>query len=226
MKTFTTWTKEGAALEQEMEDSHLNQWQQTISEYLPEDFKDYTVLDFGCSQGAFLKHLYKKYPFKNAVGIDLSLEAIKTANQRKENLPVSYYTTEEFANKTPQNFDVVVSNSVLFFIEDLDAHAKQIFNYLNENGVYYFTFTDFSKLSNLNRFIEKIDQWANTPLVLHTLDDIVKVFNKNGFEVQLKQFEANNFITFNSKDDLYANAYERLTMLKHKYLFRLTKTNF
>lgn len=223
MKIYKNWTKGGAQPEQDMEDGHLNEWKNVISELQGGDFESYSVLDFGCNQGAFLKHLYNKYPFKKGVGIDLSLGAIEVANKRKQNLPVSYYTTEDFKDST-EKFDIVISNSVLFFIEDLKQHAKEIGEYLNEEGVYYINFCDFIKSANIASIKEKIDSWAETPLILHSLDEIVKVFSEEGFEVQVKRLRTNDFISLKYSDEWYSSVDEKLELYyRNRYLFRIVK---
>ncbi|MBS9774763.1 MAG: class I SAM-dependent methyltransferase [Tenacibaculum sp.] len=223
MKTYKNWTKEGSQAEQEMEDGHIKEWRNIINELQPDDFVNYSILDFGCNQGAFLKHLYKDYPFNKAVGIDLSCEAIKTANSRKENFPINYYTTEEFRNND-EKFDIVISNSVLFFIKDLAEHAKQIKSYLKDKGIYYINFCDFMKSSNIASIKEKIDSWAETPLVLHSLDEIVKVFSEEGFDVEVKRLRPSHFIPLKYNDEWYVNVSERLQInYENRYLFRIVK---
>lgn len=223
MKTYKTWTKDGLKSEQEMEDGHIKSWKDTISELYKDDFFDgYSILDFGCNQGGFLKHLYEIYPFKNALGLDIASDAIKIANERKQNLPIEYLCTNKLKNFKP--FDVVISTSVLFFIEDLRQHAKEIYNYLNEKGVYYISFSDFVSRPSLTKAKEEINRIAETPLVLHTLDDILKTFSEEGFEVQIKRAKPSYFIPLTSNDAWSLNVSEKMEQsYKHRYLFRMIK---
>lgn len=222
------WTKEGLQAEQKMEELHTKTWRATINEFglYPDDFKDYSVLDFGCSQGAFLKHLYQRFPFKKGVGIDLASEPIEVANRRKDNLPLTYYTTEDFKAYTGK-FDVVISNYVIFWIRDLVAHAKEINEILNDEGVYYFTFCDFMR-SNENTIAhlkEGLDNWAETPLILHSLDEVVKTFSEADFDVEIKRLFNNNFMPLEYKNKWYSNIYAKISLqYEHTYLFRVEKT--
>lgn len=223
MKTYKNWTKAGTQAEQEMEDGHLNEWTNVIASLNSEDFNNYSILDFGCNQGAFLRLLNEKHPFTKATGIDLSSGAIEIANSRKQNLPIDYYTTEEFKNKN-EKFDVTISNSVLFFIENLQQHAKEIHGYLNDNGVYYINFCDFIKSPNIALIKDKINKWAETPLIIHSLDEIVKVFSEEGFKVQLKRLSPTHFIPLKYGDEWYTNVDERLDLqYNNRYLFRMVK---
>lgn len=223
MKTYKNWTKAGTQAEQDMEDSHLNEWKNVIESLDSKDFNNYSILDFGCNQGAFLKHLYEKYPFKTATGIDLSSGAIEIANSRKQNLPISYYTTQEFKTKN-EKFDIAISNSVLFFIENLRQHAKEIYSYLNNKGVYYINFCDFIKSLNIATIKDKINDWAETPLIIHSLDEITKIFSEEGFDVQVKRLKPNHFISLKYKDEWYSNVDEKLELhYNNRYLFRMSK---
>lgn len=223
MKTYKNWTKAGTQAEQEMEDGHIKEWKNTINALQSEDLSNYSILDFGCNQGAFLRHLHEKYPFNKATGIDLSEGAIEIAKSRKANLPIEYYTVSEFANKN-EKFDVVISNSVIFFIPDLQQHAQQIKEYLNKDGVYYFSFCDFIKSQNIASLKQRINEWAETPLVIHSIDEIVKVFSEEGFEVEIKRMQPRNFITLKHDDQWNRNANDRLELYyRNRYIFRMVK---
>lgn len=226
MKTYKTWTKDGLKSEQEMEDEHLESWKDTINQLNNDDFsKGYSILDFGCNQGGFLRLLNKKHPFKNALGIDIASDAIKIANERKGNLPVEYLCAGNLKNIN-NKFDVAISTSVLFFIEDLQQHANEMYNSLTDKAAYYISFSDFAKSPSLAKIKEEIDKIAETPLVVHTLDDIVKAFSEQGFRVQIKRTQPTYFTHLSPNDSWASNAFERIERsYKHRYLFRMVKNN-
>lgn len=220
---YKNWTKGGTQAEQDMEDGHIKEWHNTINHLLSDDLKDYSILDFGCNQGAFLRYLHEKYPFKKATGIDLSVGAIEVATSRKGNLPIDYYVAEEFKDKN-EKFDVVISNSVVFFIPDLQQHAQEIKEFLNEKGVYYFTYCDFIKSQNVAALKERINNWAETPLIIHSLDEISKIFSEEGFEVEIRRIQPKDFITLKYDDEWNRNAEDRLELYyKNRYIFRMIK---
>lgn len=224
MKRYKTWTKEGFNSEQEMEDEHLESWISTIEQLNIKDFsKDYSILDFGCNQGGFLRLLHKKHPFKNGVGIDIASDSIEVANQRKANLPLEYICTDTASNLN-QTFDVAISTSVIFFIDDLNKHAKDIFNSLNKKGVYYISFSDFGKSPSLTKIKQEIIRISETPLVVHTLDDIVKAFSEEGFEVEVKRTQPDYFTSLKPNESWSSSAFEKIEhTYKNRYLFRMIK---
>ena len=98
----------------------------------PAPFQDYSILDFGCSDG-FLSESIALLGAKQVVGVDSSQDNIVQANKHKESdarlLNLSYVhadTPESFLknhwNQTP--FDVVYSGGVAEQIEDLQSYIK------------------------------------------------------------------------------------------------------
>lgn len=219
-KLYDIWWQDEINGEQSMEDDHLDGWQQTIDYIEEKSLKGKTILDFGCNQGGFLRFLYEYSPFERGVGIDLAMESIKIANERKGVLPINYEATEN-VSKYGEIFDMAFSTSVIYLIEDLSDHAKQIKSVLKPEGVYYSTFSDQSKNPSLRYMKEKIDKFGKTPMQLHNLDDIANAFIEEGFKVELIRVKPGKFTLINSYKDFYESVSDRMkTEYEDSYLFR------
>lgn len=223
---FDFWCKPASASnEDEMESGHRSQWEAFINA-LPADLSGKTVLDFGCNQGAFLRLLYSKKPFKQGTGVDLATKAIEIAESRKGQLPLNYHNTGRPDN-LGQRFDLCISTSVLYFIDDFAGHARVIHDSLTENGEYYASFTDVNGSNMLPVWHNYLlTHGANVPFRIHSLDDIASGFLSRGFDVSIKRTIPADYIplisnhTDSPPDDIKAMlelAYER------SYVFRFVK---
>ena len=73
---------------------------------------------------AILRQLYETTPFKKGVGIDLTFIFGK-GRDIKGQRPLTYYLTDK-PQETKHMFDTAVSTSVLYLIEDIPQHAKDL----------------------------------------------------------------------------------------------------
>lgn len=217
---YDVWWQDTSNGEQSMEEDHLKGWQQTIDEMEEHSLEGKVILDFGCNQGGFLRHLYNYSPYKKAVGIDLARESIKVANQRKGDLPITYEATAQ-VESYGQAFDLAFSTSVIYLMEDLYAHARQIKDVMKPGGIYYATFSDQSKNPSLNYMKAQIDRFGTTPMQLHTLDDIAKAFISEGFTVEIKRVKPKQFINVNRNSEFYQSVSDRMmSEYESSYLLR------
>lgn len=224
---FDFWCKPmDAENEDAMEIGHLPAWQAFINA-LPADLSDKSILDFGCNQGGLLRLLYQQKPFKYGVGVDLATRAIEIANSRKKDLPLCYYNTG-YPNKLQQQFDICISTSVLFFIEDFAEHARVIAETLTENGVYYASFTDVNGSDMLpvwNKYM--LTHNASVPFRVQSLEDIAKGFSSQGFDVSIKREIPTGFISLipGHADTQQGNVKAMLELaMERSYIFRFTKS--
>ena len=88
-KTISTWYIDPQA-EDAMADGHAPIWRHLIDMVPERDLATKTILDFGCNQGGFLRHLYAIRPFRKALGTDIAEQSIAKANALKGTLPVQY----------------------------------------------------------------------------------------------------------------------------------------
>ncbi|HVB44609.1 MAG TPA: methyltransferase domain-containing protein [Streptosporangiaceae bacterium] len=118
------------------------------------------VLDVGCGCGNFLFHLAGKFGCA-CEGLDLSIERIKFARQRLEQLrqpgPLDVRFLHGSATAMPQDansFSHVVSQDALFLVPDKPRSHAEVYRVLRPGGV--FAFSDFLQPS------EQISERART----------------------------------------------------------------
>ncbi|AKL96325.1 methyltransferase type 11 [Clostridium aceticum] len=219
---YNVWWKDQAETEQAMEETHYRFWQKVLSYIKEEDLSNLSVFDFGCNQGGFLRFLYDKKPFKNALGIDLARQSVEVANSRKGNLPIQYEATDT-PEKYENQFDLAFSISVIYLIGDLKEHASKIKKILKSKGVYYATYTDYNGNPSLPYMKKKIDENASVPMLLHDLEDISNAFLEEGFNVGIRKMIPDDYIEINSNDRLFRSLNDRIQYeYDQAYIFRFS----
>ncbi|WP_400163704.1 class I SAM-dependent methyltransferase [Brevibacillus sp. TJ4] len=219
---YDVWWKHGEN-EQKMEDSHQPFWRKVLAAVVEEDLQASSVLDIGCNQGGFLRFLYGERPFREGVGIDLARQSIEVATSRKGDLPIHYEATGD-PEKYPERFDIAFSTSVLYLIEDLQEHAWKVQQALKPGGVYYSTYSDYNGNPSLPQIHKKINAGASLPMQLHTLDEITRAFQENGFDVAIARLQPDRFISLRNPDPWFQRVEERLLYeYEQAYIFRFTK---
>ncbi|WP_066193454.1 class I SAM-dependent methyltransferase [Gracilibacillus timonensis] len=208
--------------EAEMETAHQNGWKDTISLMKEKDLSAYSVLDFGCNRGGFLRTLYQEKPFKEGIGIDLGTESIQIAEERKQGLPLHYMTTG-VPGKTGKTFDIGFCLSVIYLIEDLEDHAQKIKQVLNTGGAYYITYTELPKNKSFPYFKESIEGYSKLQVQSHTIDDIAFAFMQEGFQVEVQRKIPNGFISISGEQNGFRSIHDQLiSQYEQAYLFRMT----
>ncbi|MGT2910578.1 class I SAM-dependent methyltransferase [Streptococcus cameli] len=214
------WNGEGG--DQGMEESHKEAWQNVISLLDVEEIRDKKILDFGCNQGGFLRALYDRIPFQKGAGMDLASEAIKTAQNRVGNYPITYVQTSD-PQVFKEAFDTAISTSVLYLIEDLDEHAQVISDALVEGGVYYASFADQSKNPSLSYMKEQIDRYGSTKMQVKTLTEVVDAFVEKGFSVELiKEWKSDRFDVSHYRE-FYETVDDLIYSYQQSYIIKATK---
>ncbi|KOP65447.1 methyltransferase type 11 [Bacillus sp. FJAT-18019] len=221
-QSYEVWwnNDEGESL---MEEGHLKGWMQLISTIKEDDLSDYSVLDFGCNRGGFLRLLHQFKPYKEAIGIDLGRHSIDIANERKGNLPIDYMVSgspEQFEGK----FDLAFCLSVIYLIDDLKTHAWKLSKALKPGGVYYVTYTDLTTNPSRDFFKEGIERYSHLTANMHTLDDIASAFSNEGFRVEIKRRVPTDYITISSEESyLRSVSDEVMSAYESSYIFRFTR---
>ncbi|KMS18992.1 methyltransferase, partial [Staphylococcus aureus] len=75
---------------------------------------------------------------------DLARLSLEKPEKLKGQCPLPYYFTDK-PKKTKHGFDTAVSTSVMYLIEDIPQHAKDLKEALKQGGAYY---TSFAALTN------------------------------------------------------------------------------
>ncbi len=219
---YDVWWQDDTAGEQSMEDNHAPFWRKLLSMIEEQDLSAYNILDFGCNQGGFLRFLHSQRPFANGTGVDLATGSIAIANQRKGDLPLSYEATADI-EKFGHVFDLALSSAVIYLIQDLSSHARKIKSALKAGGVYYCTYTDYSKNPSLLRIKKEIDANGSLPMQLHALDDIAQAFFEQGFSVAIRRMPPQGYVALEPQDSWFNTIADRMQYeYEQAYIFRFT----
>lgn len=216
-KLFETWSQD----DQSMEERHQRHWQRFIELIVEPDLSRARVLDFGCNQGGFLRKLYHQKPFEAGVGVDVAQASIAVANTRKGHLPLSYLATRDL-DCYEDEFDIVVSNAVVYLLPDLGNHARVIKHVLRPGGVYYATHSDYAGDPDYLEMRERINSYSPMEMQEHSLSDIAEAFHGEGFEVSLQRFQAGGFVPIQTRGEGISDVGDRMRAeYTRKFIFRL-----
>ncbi|WP_422659294.1 class I SAM-dependent methyltransferase [Paenibacillus sp. EC2-1] len=220
--SYEVWWNNEAG-ESLMEEGHKEGWMQLISTLKEENLSEYSVLDFGCNRGGFLRLLHQVKPYKDAVGIDLGQKSIEIADERKGDLPIDYIVSgspEQFEGR----FDLAFCLSVIYLIDDLKTHAWKLSKALKPGGVYYVTYMDLTSNPSGEFYREEIEKYSHLKANMHTLDDIASAFSHEGFGVELKRRVPSDYISVSSSEKYFKSLHDEMTAAyENSYIFRFTK---
>lgn len=222
---YEVWWTDATEGQQRMEDSHDRHWRKVLEAIAETDLSTHHILDFGCNQGGFLRFLYQERPFVAGLGVDLARQSVAIANQRKGDLPLDYVATaslEPYANR----FDLAISSAVIYLIEDMPDHARQIRHALKPGGIYYATYTDYQGNPSLPYMQAEIDRFGAVKMQLHNLDEIALAFQEAGFAVGLRRLLPTGFIPITLPDRFFQQVADRMQYeYEQAYIFRFVAPN-
>ena len=211
------------AHEDEMNDDHAMLWRRMIALMAERDLTGRTVLDFGCNQGGFLRLLHGIRPYERAVGIDIATESVALAVARRGLVPADYRVATNLA-EFHGAFDIAFSHEVLYLLEDIAGHAREIHAALKPGGVYYAAIGCHADSREWSRWRDLIQTYSSLPVYGRTLDGYADAFRTAGFRVFARRFAVDEFIHLGA-GDAFASVAERLDYYTNvKTLFRLVKS--
>ena len=206
---YDVWWTDASEGEQAMEESHHPHWQKIVDMILEVDLRACAVLDFGCNQGGFLRFLHRQRPFAGGVGVDRARKSVEVAEARKGHLPLTYVATPTLAPFSAR-FDLAISSAVIYLIEDLEAHAREIARALKPGGVYYATYTDYRDNPSLPAIRDRINRHGAVKMQEHALDDIALAFQRAGFEVGLRRMPPAGYVRLQLPDRFFTTVADRM----------------
>ncbi|MGD1803972.1 class I SAM-dependent methyltransferase [Dapis sp. BLCC M126] len=116
--------------------------------------QDGYIIDVGCASGNTLLYLYKQ-GFKNLFGIDYSQEMLKVAGKNlsevDKDFPSRLFQSKTFIQN--MNFDAVLCNWTLHFIQARQEYLKAIFDSLVSNGLFILTEKTLQSQITENQYI-------------------------------------------------------------------------
>lgn len=103
------------------------------------NFEEKSILDVGCGSGDFA-YYFAKNGAKRVVGIDISERAINYANINNKNKLTEYKNMNIYDVKNlNEKFDIIISDIVLNYVNDLELSLKNIYNLLEKKGLFVFS---------------------------------------------------------------------------------------
>lgn len=116
--------------------SGAGEWHQ-LKRFFPE-LSGKRVLDLGCGYGWHCKYA-AECGAESVLGIDLSVRMIAEAKKRNADEKIRYEVCGLDSYSYPeQEYDLVISNLVLHYIEDLDEVYRKVHRTLKRDGVFIF----------------------------------------------------------------------------------------
>lgn len=121
-------------------EEHMSHWSNHytwLSEHIPKDTK--TLLDIGCGSGLELDEIFKKLPYLQVTGVDLSSEMLKKLFEKHSDKQLRLIQADYFLfDMGVLCFDAVVAFETLhhFTLKKKREIFKKIYNCLKPNGVF------------------------------------------------------------------------------------------
>lgn len=159
------------------------------------------VLDLGCGYGWHCKYAADTGA-KRVLGIDESERMIEEAMRRNADAKITYRRCSLQDYEYPREaFDLVISNLVLHYVEDLDAVYGRIHNTLRSGGIFLMNIEHPTFTAGVNQQFAKDGTWPVDQYYVsgpretqflghtvvkyhHTLTQILGGLMKTGFEIQ------------------------------------------
>ena len=149
-----------------------------------------TLIDIGCSNGAFLSYLNQELKNKHTCGVDVRGDLIKLA---KKNSPSSIFYKYDITKKNKvvkKKFDVVILDGVHSIFDDTNLWLKNTLKLCNKNGKVYifgsFNPEPYDVIVRVKKFKSNIYETGFNRLSLSTLKHEMK---KNKFRFEAKKFK-------------------------------------
>lgn len=109
-----------------------------IMEPLMPDFEGKNILDLGCGYGWHCRYA-AGHKAKKVVGIDESERMIAAAKEKNDFPSIEYKVCRMSDYDYPkEEFDAVISNLALHYVEDIEDIYKKVFSALKKDGVFLF----------------------------------------------------------------------------------------
>ena len=221
--TIATWNRNPAE-EEAMGAAHAPIWRRMIDVSVPHDLRDSTILDYGCNQGGFLRMLYDRHPFKNAVGIDIARESVARADLLRGHRPIDYRITDRAAS-LGRSFDYAFSHEVLYLLENLGAHAADMKAALRPGGAYVAAMGCHTDSAVWPRWRKLIADSSSIPIYDHSLEAVAKAFSEAGFTVAVRPLDLDAFMPVTVGSVYFPKVVDQLRYYSQdKVLFRFVRT--
>ena len=168
----------GAAEDTAMQDEHGFIWKAML-DTIDTDLAGLRVLDIGCNRGGFLRLLVEAEDIAEGYGFDPASGAIADARRLAGDRPLTF----EVAANVPEGwsgFDVAFSHEVLYLLDDLPAHAADLFGALKPGSSYFAVMGVHQASPMMSAWHRESADELRLPR-LYGLDEVAGVFEDAGF---------------------------------------------
>ena len=169
---------------------------ESVISYFPDKKIDLNIADLGTGSGCIIISLLQEYINANGIGIDISKEAIKIANENKKllkNHERLKLLEEDYAEYNLNGFDIIVSNPPYISQNSLDIQ-KDVYDYephlalfSKNNGIEAYN----KIISNLASRIDK-NFFLFLEIGLGQASEVTKLLKNNGFTEILTKVDLAN----------------------------------
>jgi release factor glutamine methyltransferase len=159
---------------------------ENVLSYFPDKKIDLNIADLGTGSGCIIISLLQEYINASGIGIDISKEAIKIANENKKKLLKNHerlkLLEEDYAEYNLNGFDIIVSNPPYISQDSLDIQ-KDVYDYEPHLAL-------FSKNNGINAYNKIISNLASRidknfflflEIGLGQASEVTKLLKNNGF---------------------------------------------
>lgn len=169
---------------------------ESVISYFPDKKIDLNIADLGTGSGCIIISLLQEYINASGIGIDISKEAIKIANENKKllkNHERLKLLEEDYAEYNLNGFDIIVSNPPYISQNSLDIQ-KDVYDYephlalfSKNNGIEAYN----KIISNLASRIDK-NFFLFLEIGLGQASEVTKLLKNNGFTEILTKVDLAN----------------------------------
>ena len=169
---------------------------ESVISYFPDKKIDLNIADLGTGSGCIIISLLQEYINASGIGIDISKEAIKIANENKKllkNHERLKLLDEDYAEYNLNGFDIIVANPPYISQDSLDIQ-KDVYDYephlalfSKNNGIEAYN----KIISNLASRIDK-NFFLFLEIGLGQVSEVTKLLKNNGFTEILTKVDLAN----------------------------------
>ncbi len=165
---------------------------ETLIESVLNEYKDHNrdlkILDLGAGTGCLSITLLKEYPNASALGVDISIEALKIAGENAQNLEVAdriNFIKGNWTQGIEEKFDIIISNPPYIKTRQIDYLSDEVRLYdprtaldggIDGLDAYKEIFDQVEHVMNSHtRIFIEIGKWQE--------EDIINLIKEKGFEI-------------------------------------------
>ena len=141
--------------------------------------EDDIVLDIGCNDGTLLKR-YNKYGKFFKVGIDPATNVVEEVKKQCDAHEVNFFSKKIFKKLVGKKKAKAITSIAMYYdLDDPLKFTKDIFDCLNDKGIWILQVSYTPLMINLNAF----DNVIHEHIEYYTLTSIKKILEKCNFEI-------------------------------------------